>query len=168
MTTDATPVWIGGEHAGFGLVAVELGQGAGHNLRSRRLRAMVEGESMMRRFMLLALALGCGGDSSDCDHPLAATDDDGNPWPAYSLAAAQLADCTQLEGYYDRRSGSCSDGKRFLAKGTGFVGDTSYFDGETLVGRIPWSDVIRCDSWRYGDTSCEEVDVEEIRCPIGP
>jgi hypothetical protein len=120
---------------------------------------------MLRRFMLLVLALGCGDEFEfDCDHPLPATDDDGSPWPSYTAASAQLSDCAQLDGYYSRQRGACSDGKRFLSKGTGFGGDTLYFDGETVIGRIPWSDFVTCDPWRYGNTRCEQIDVEEINC----
>jgi hypothetical protein len=116
--------------------------------------------------MFLALALGCGGDSSDCDQSLPAADDDGNPWPTYSAAAEQASDCAQLGGFYLRRRGACSDGKRFIDRGDGFVGGTSYFEGESLVGRTAWSDIVsECDTWHYGDTSCDEVDVEEMSCP---
>jgi hypothetical protein len=123
---------------------------------------------MMRRFVLLVSALGCSDEfNPDCTHPLPPTDGDGNPWPTYSAAAAQIADCTQFERYYSRQRGACSDGKRFISKGGGFVGDTLYFDGEIVIGTIPWSDVSVCDATRFGDTRCEQTDVEEIRCPIG-
>jgi hypothetical protein len=116
--------------------------------------------------MLLAFVLGCGDEyEPDCNQPMPSTDEDGAPWPSYSVASAELADCGQIEDYYLRRSGSCSDGKRFLDKGSGFVGDTLYFDGETIVGRTEWSDFVICDPWRYGDTRCNEREVEEIMCP---
>jgi hypothetical protein len=86
--------------------------------------------------MLLAFVLGCGDEyEPDCNQPMPSTDEDGAPWPSYSVASSELADCGQIEDYYLRRNGSCSDGKRFLDKGSGFVGDTLYFDGETIVGR---------------------------------
>lgn len=125
---------------------------------------------MMRRLLLLAFVLGCDNDKSDCNQPLPSTDEDGAPWPSYTTATAELADCGQLEGYYyERRSGSCSDGKRFIERGGGFVGNTLYFEGEVVVGRTTWSDVVfECESWHCGDTRCDQVDVEEIDCPAGP
>jgi hypothetical protein len=149
------------------ITSYEPGHGAGHSLALKRERAVVERGSMVQRILLLLLALGCDGDELelDCDQPLPAVDDDGGPWPSYTAASAQLSDCAQLEGYYSRQRGACTDGKRFLSKGTGFVGDTLYFDGEVVIGRIPWSDFITCDVWRYGETRCEQIDVEEINCP---
>lgn len=130
-------------------------------------RMVLETGLMMRRSILLVLVLGCSGRTDDCSQALPATDYDGNPWPSHTAASTQLADCTQLEGHYQRQSGACSDGKRFVRKGTGLSGDTLYFDGEAVVGWVPWSDVITCDRWSYGDTRCEEVDAREIVCPFG-
>lgn len=134
----------------------------------RAARTVVETGLMMRRSILLVLALGCSGRSDECGQALPVTDYAGNPWPSYATASTQLADCAQLAGHYQRQIGACSDGKRFVRKGTGLSGDTLYFEGETVVGWVPWSDVIiTCDRWSYGDTRCDEVDVREIVCPLG-
>ena len=124
--------------------------------------------------LLLALSIGCSGSVANeeapiCDEPLPPTDSDGTPWPPFSAANSMLADCAQHEGYYFRRRGSCSDGKQFLSKGTGFVGDTYYFEGEALVGVSTWTDIISsCEENRGGNATCEEINAEEINCPYVP
>lgn len=121
----------------------------------------------MQRLILLVSALSCGDELEfDCDQPLPVTDDEGRPRPSYTTASAQLSDCSQLDAYYSRQRGACSDGKQFFSKGSGFWGDTLYFDGEAVIGRTSWSDVVTRDDWRYGDTRCEEIGVEDISCPL--
>ena len=137
--------------------------------RFHRAPQMVnEGMTRHTMTMLALLALGCGGDSADeCpDAPaLPATDDDGNPWPTYSDASAELAACTSDQGY-SRFRGTCSDGKRFLQRNGGFTGDTRFYDGETLVGMDSFSDIIfPCDELGVGDWSCERTSTEAVACP---
>jgi hypothetical protein len=117
---------------------------------------------------LWILVLGCSDESYgvECSQRLPLADFDGTPWPTYAAVNAPLADCSQLEALTHRRRGGCSDGKQFLAKGGDTAGDILFFDGETLVGKTEWSNVTLCqDGYRYGDTRCEEIDVEEISCP---
>ena len=117
--------------------------------------------------LLLAFTLACGGGDpppEECDQPLPATDDDGMPWPTYTTARANLADCEQSPGVTGRE-GTCADGKVLLARDGGSGGDTYYFQGETLVGLRRSSDlVISCQQYFFGDTRCDDADVEDITC----
>ena len=123
---------------------------------------------MTRPLALALLLLGCSDAAlppEDCEPPLPATDDDGRPWPTYAAADALLTDCEQREEPW-RRRGACADGKRFLEQSGGFTGETYYFSGDALVGVRRWTDiVVSCDDYRFGDTRCDEVDVEELSCP---
>jgi hypothetical protein len=122
----------------------------------------------MTRLVLLALfALACGDGRlppEDCEPPLPDVDDEGDPWPTYTEANARLANCT--DDALTRRRGICADGKSFIARAGGYEADTYYFDGEVLVGLRRSSDVgYSCTTYRFGDTGCEERDVEEVDCP---
>jgi hypothetical protein len=128
----------------------------------------------MRQFLLLAVALGCGGDSRDeCDElyepwelypqELEPKDPMGRPWPTYSDALAGLTPCDLIS----ISRGTCSDGKRFLETNGGYTGQTRYYDGERLVGMTSFSDVIiECIDPRHpiGDVRCTKVVVEEVVC----
>jgi hypothetical protein len=129
--------------------------------------------------MLAAVSFGCGSDSDDeCGRSappgfprghqdLPPTDPEGNPWPTYSEASAELSDCTGDEGYR-RFRGTCSDGKPFLSREGGFTGDTRYYDGQTgeLVGTLYDTDYIHpCIDRGVGDSSCERTSAEELVCP---
>jgi len=129
-------------------------------------------------FFALALSLSCGDSEDECDsilppgaprghQDLPSTDDEGNPWPTYSEATADLEDCTRDEGYR-RFRGTCSDGKRFLSRDGGYTGNTRYYggEGEALVGFDSFSDVIlECVDPSVGDSRCERTSIEEILCP---
>ncbi|HWO10386.1 MAG TPA: hypothetical protein VNN80_12930 [Polyangiaceae bacterium] len=122
---------------------------------------------MKRLALLLALALGCGGDEyppENCEPALPPSNDDGDPWPTYGEANATLATCA--DGALTRRRGTCSDGKTFIETAGAFAGDTYYFKGEVLVGVLRYSDVVlACDEYRFGDARCQAADVEELSCP---
>lgn len=120
----------------------------------------------MKRPLLLALALACGDAAlppEDCDPPLPATDDAGDPWPTYTEANTRFLDCED-DGSV-RRRGACTDGKTFLEQSGPFTGDTYYFEGEAIVGLRRYTDVaLACSEYRFGDVSCDEVDVEDVTC----
>jgi hypothetical protein len=153
------------------------------------LRAVVIGEFMKRHGLLVVLCLGCGGDTApseeisglfecvelprpDCSEPLPPSDEDRAPWPTYAEATRELADCSQREGgCWQRRQGTCSDGKTFTSWSGGFTGDSYYFEGETLVGVWRWSDILICENGLacygsgLGDPSCDETAGEDLTCP---
>jgi hypothetical protein len=123
---------------------------------------------MRTPLLLLALILACGEADpppEQCDQPLPPTDEDGVPWPTYTGANAALADCEQYPGQA-RRSGTCSDGKTLLAREGGFSGETYYFRGEALIGleRSP-EYIVSCVEYRFGDTRCDDAQVQELTCP---
>jgi len=122
---------------------------------------------MIRLALLMAVALGCGESDlppEDCDPPLPSTNDEGDAWPTYTDANATLTDCS--EDGLTRRRGTCSDGKAFIERSGTFTGDTQYFAGEELVGLLRYTDVVfSCDAYRFGDTECEQVSLEEVGCP---
>lgn len=145
---------------------------------------------MMKRYgLLLFLSLGCGGDTApseeiltlyecvdlprrDCSEPLPPSDEDGAAWPTYTEATSQLADCSRRPtGCWQRRRGTCSDGKTFTDWSGGFTGELYYFAGETLVGVWRWTDVIDCVDGKscqgsgLGDPTCVETAAEDVVCP---
>jgi hypothetical protein len=144
---------------------------------------------MKRYGSLVALCLGCGGDTApsedtlglfecvdlprpDCSQPLPPSDDDGGPWPTYTEATRELSDCSQRAGFcLGRRHGTCSDGKTFTDWNGGFTGELNYFSGETLVGVWRWSDVVvcvdgvSCQGSGLGDPTCIELTVDDVVCP---
>jgi hypothetical protein len=136
---------------------------------------------MKRALLLLSASLACGGDSAPedpglcvtldpatCREPLPATDPEGQPWPLYATASAELDACGD-PGYWSRSGGTCADGKRFLAKGGGFSGATYFYEGEALVGVRRWSDVISiecggCTPDGQGDVECEVIGETSFDC----
>lgn len=124
---------------------------------------------MTRQFILLVFVLGCGGDvepSDGCDYSLPARDSDGSAWPSFDEAQAMWRDCSRIAPP-SRRRGSCSDGKLFIDYNGGFSGETLYFRDGTLAGLRRWTDIVIEGSCRggLGETSCEEIDVEDLSCP---
>lgn len=117
--------------------------------------------------IVLSTAVGCSdGDlpPEDCEPPLPATNDDGDPWPTYAEANAALERCEDDASI--RRRGTCADGKLFIETLGNFAGDTQYFVGETLVGLRRFSDVVfSCSEYRFGDARCEPTDSNEVVCP---
>jgi len=146
----------------------------GHKLADEVGTEEVESGSMMRRFLLLVLAFGCGGDSdNECEklyepwelypQDLEPTDPMGRPWPTYSEALAAMTPCDLIPVF----QGTCSDGKRFLQRNGGYTGETRYYDGERLVGITSYSDIIiECIDPQHpvGDVQCTKVVVEEVAC----
>lgn len=145
---------------------------------------------MKRYGSLLVLCFGCGGDTApdqesfglfecvalprpDCSEPLPPSDEDGGPWPTYAEATGELADCSQRpEVCWQRRHGTCSDGKTFTDWSGGFMGELYYFAGEALAGVWRWSDVVGCvdgmggcSGSGLGDATCIETAAEEVVCP---
>ena len=122
---------------------------------------------MQRLAMLLVLCLGCGSDAlppEDCEPPLPAENDDGDPWPTYSEANATL--CERAAGAVVPRRGACSDGKRVLALASGLAGETQYFKDEVLVGVLRYTDIVlSCSEYRFGETRCERQNTEDVVCP---
>jgi hypothetical protein len=125
---------------------------------------------MKRAFPILVFVFGCSDEPQpfgvECSQSLPAADYGGAPWPSYDVANASFADCSQLEPPFLWRRGACSDGKRFLAKSGESAGDILYFEGATMVGKTESSNATLCQGgYRYGDTLCEETDLEEVTCP---
>jgi hypothetical protein len=71
-------------------------------------------------------------DYTICGSPLPALDEQGMPWLSYSQ---DLLEICGNDSFIETSLGYCDDGKRVLNRSTGFVGDTRFYDGETLVGR---------------------------------
>jgi hypothetical protein len=112
-------------------------------------------------------------DPLDCLVPLAATDDDGAPWPAYSEKLAEFENCkdgTQsLGGYPLVARRDCADGKKLLVAAVIYGVASYYYDGELLVGRWLRSDTGgACGSNRPEGTPdsvrCDEVASTAIDC----
>lgn len=124
---------------------------------------------MQRHAMLLVLCLACGSEAlppEDCEPPLPATNDDGEPWPTYAEANASLCERAAEVGVTVPRRGTCGDGKLFLELSGGFTGETQYFRDEALVGVLRYTDVVlSCSDYRFGDARCEPESAEDVVCP---
>jgi len=98
-----------------------------------------------------------------CGSPLSAAQNDGSRWPTFSQALAAAGQCGGDGGEILGR-GSCSDGKRFIARFGSLVGEAQYFEGETLVGRVSYTDVgfgpCQCPFERFQGT------LESVRCEV--
>jgi hypothetical protein len=122
---------------------------------------------MQRRVMLVVLGLACGSDAfppEECEPPLPAANDDGDPWPTYSEANASV--CERAGVDIIARRGACADGKAFIEVAGGVTGETQYFRGEVLVGVLRYTDIVlACAAYRFGETRCEPESREDVDCP---
>jgi hypothetical protein len=123
---------------------------------------------MKRLATLLVLCLGCGDEllpPEDCEPPLPATDDDGEPWPTLAEAAATLCERAQ-DGAFIARRGTCTDGKAFVELAGNFTGETQFFRDEVLVGVLRYTDIVlSCTEFRFGDGRCEPAETADVECP---
>jgi hypothetical protein len=111
---------------------------------------------MQRSLFLLVWCAACHGDAngpssceqadySVCGMPLPSAQLDGQPWQTFSEALAEVEACTNGRGAaspYNFLRGMCADGKLFISANGGYNGSTRYFDGESLVGMVSYTDTI--------------------------